>query len=175
MKSIITATVQNQSGVLNRVAGLLAKRQFNIESLSVGKTETEGISNITFVVEVEDDHKLEQLTKQLDKQIHVLKVSDITDRSYVARELALVKVACNAQTRNEIDALIKPFRAVILDVSPDNVTVEVTGGSQKIEALIDLFRPYGIKEITRTGLTAFLRGNQPQVTDIQSYSLLNNV
>lgn len=172
MKRIVTATVQNQSGVLNRLTGLLARRQFNIDSISVGRTEIEGISKITFVVDVEDFQKLEQLTKQLNKQINVLKVSDITDKAYVARELALIKIVCNAQARNEIYALIKPFRASILDVSKDSLTIEVTGGSEKIEALIELLRPYGIKETTRTGVTAFLRGNQPQVTDIKSYSLL---
>lgn len=172
MKRIVTATVQNQSGVLNRLTGLLAKRQFNIESISVGRTELEGISKITFVVEVEDYQKLEQLTKQLNKQINVLKVSDITEKAYVARELALIKVVCPAQVRNEIYGLITPFRAVILDVGKESLTVEVTGGSDKIEALIELVRPYGIKEIARTGLTAFLRGNQPQVTDLKHYSLL---
>jgi acetolactate synthase I/III small subunit len=172
MKRIITAIVQNQSGVLNRITGLLAKRQFNIESISVGRSESEGNSKITFVVEVEDYQKLEQLTKQLNKQINVLKVSDITEKAYVARELALIKVVCPAQARNEINGLIKPFRAVILDVSKDSLTVEVTGGSDKLEALIELLRPYGIKEIARTGITAFLRGNQPQVMELKSYSLL---
>lgn len=94
MKRIITATVQNRSGVLNRITGLMQKRQFNIDSISVGKTEVEQVSRMTFVVEVEDMQKLEQLTKQLHKQIDVLKVADITDNAIVARELALVKVVC---------------------------------------------------------------------------------
>lgn len=92
MKRIITATVQNRCGVLNRVTGLLQKRQFNIESISVGRTETDQVSKMTFVVDVEDDQKLEQLTKQLNKQIDVLKVSDITDKAIVVRELALIKI-----------------------------------------------------------------------------------
>ena len=109
---IITATVQNRSGVLNRVTGLLQRRQFNIESISVGPTETEGISKMTLVVEVEDEQTLEQVTKQLNKQIDVLKVSDITDKAIVARELALIKVAGSAQLRSEINGIIEPFRAI---------------------------------------------------------------
>jgi acetolactate synthase-1/3 small subunit len=172
MKRIITATVQNRSGVLNRVTGLLQKRQFNIESISVGRTETDGISRMTFVVEVEDNQKLEQLMKQLNKQVDVLKVSDISDKAIVARELALIKVVSNGQVRNEIHGMIEPFRASVIDVSKDSLTVQVTGKTDKIEALIDLLRPYGIKELARTGLTAFLRGHQPQVTELTSYSLL---
>ncbi|KGP92254.1 acetolactate synthase [Pontibacillus chungwhensis BH030062] len=172
MKRIITATVQNRSGVLNRVTGLLHKRQFNIESISVGRTETEGISKMTFVVEVEDNQKLEQLTKQLNKQVDVLKVSDITDKAIVARELALIKVGSNIQNRNEIQTIIEPFRATVIDVSKESMTVQVTGKSEKVEALIDLLRPYGVKELARTGLTAFLRGQQPQVAEFTPQSLL---
>ncbi|GAA0501252.1 acetolactate synthase small subunit [Virgibacillus sp. MSP4-1] len=172
MRRIITATVQNRSGVLNRVTGLLHKRQFNIESISVGRTETEGISKMTFVVEVPDYQKLEQMIKQLHKQIDVLKVSDITDKAIVARELALIKVVSNSQIRSEIQGIIEPFRASIIDVSRDSLTVQVTGKTEKIEALIELLRPYGIKELARTGLTAFLRGHQPQVTEIPAYSIL---
>ncbi|QST01221.1 acetolactate synthase small subunit [Pontibacillus sp. ALD_SL1] len=172
MKRIITATVQNRSGVLNRVTGLLHKRQFNIESISVGRTETEGISKMTFVVEVEDNQKLEQLTKQLNKQVDVLKVSDITDKAIVARELALIKVGSNIQNRNEIQTIIEPFRATVIDVSKESMTVQVTGKSDKVEALIDLLRPYGVKELARTGLTAFLRGQQPQVAEFTPQSLL---
>ncbi|MDC3412717.1 acetolactate synthase small subunit [Aquibacillus sp. 3ASR75-11] len=172
MKRIIAATVQNRSGVLNRVTGLLQKRQFNIESISVGRTETEGVSRMTFVVEVADNQKLEQLMKQLNKQVDVLKVSDITDKAIVARELALIKVMSNGQVRNEIQGMIEPFRASVIDISKDSLTVQVTGKTDKIEALIDLLRPYGIKELARTGLTAFLRGHQPQVTELAPYSLL---
>lgn len=172
MKRIITAVVQNRSGVLNRVTGLMQKRQFNIESISVGRTETEGVSKMTFVVDVPDHQKLEQLTKQLNKQIDVLKVTDLSDKAIVARELALIKVVSNAQLRNEIQGIIEPFRAAIIDVSKDSLSVQVTGKPEKIEALIDLLRPYGIKDIARTGLTAFSRGHQPQVTEFTSYSLL---
>ena len=172
MKRVITATVQNRSGVLNRVTGLLQRRQFNIESISVGRTETEGISKMTLVVEVVDNQKLEQLTKQLNKQIDILKVSDITEKAIVARELALIKVVSSGQLRNELQGIIEPFRASIIDVSKDSLSVQVTGKPEKVEALIELLRPYGIKEIARTGMTAFLRGQQPQNTETSSYSLL---
>lgn len=168
MKRIIIATVQNRGGVLNRITGMLNKRQFNIESISVGTSETEGISKMTFVVEVSDSQKLEQLTKQLNKQIDVLKVSDITDKAMVARELALIKVGGSGQFRSEIQGIITPFRASVIDVSRDSLTIQVTGNPDKVEALITLLRPYGIKDLTRTGVTAFLRGQQPQVTEINS-------
>jgi acetolactate synthase-1/3 small subunit len=166
MKRIITLTVENRSGVLNRVTGLLLRRQFNIESISVGPTEAEGISKMTLVVEVEDEQKLEQVSKQLNKQIDVLKVSDITDKAVVARELALIRVTSSPQIRSEIIGIVEPFRASIVDVSKDSLAIEVTGRPDKIEAAIELLRPYGIKEISRTGLTAFLRGQQPQSSDL---------
>ncbi len=170
MRRIISATVQNRGGVLNRVTGMMHKRQFNIESISVGASETEGISKMTFVVEVGDHQKLEQLTKQLNKQIDVLKVSDITEKAIVARELALIKVKGSGQLRAEIQGVITPFRASIIDVSRDSLTIQVTGKPDKVEALISLLRPYGIKELSKTGVTAFLRGQQPQqVTEINSF------
>ncbi|MBO8178186.1 acetolactate synthase small subunit [Aeribacillus pallidus] len=172
MKRIITALVNNRSGVLNRVTGVMSKRQFNIESITVGLTETDGVSRMTFVVHVEDDRKLEQLIKQLNKLIDVLKVSDITDQSIVARELALIKVISNPQVRSEIGGIIEPFRASIIDVSRDSVTVQVTGDSEKIEALIELLKPYGIKELARTGLTAFPRGSQKPTTQVKQVSLI---
>lgn len=172
MRRIVTATVRNQSGVLNRITGVLSKRQFNIDSITVGRTENEGISKMTFVVYVDDDRQAEQLTKQLNKLIDVIKVSDITDQAIVARELVLIKVLSNAQTRSEIGGIVEPFRASIIDVSRESITIQVTGDTEKIEALIDLLKPYGIKEIARTGLTAFLRGSQKEVTNLSSYSLL---
>lgn len=172
MRRIITATVQNRSGVLNRVTGMMQRRQFNIESISVGETEIPGVSKMTFVVEVTDSQKAEQLTKQLNKQIDVIKVSDITDKAIVARELALIKVTSTPQMTTEIQGLITPFRATVIDISKDSMTIQVTGKPDKIEALISLLRPYGIKEIARTGLTAFLRGQQPQgqLTEINQFS-----
>lgn len=162
MKRIISATVQNRGGVLNRITSMLNKRQFNIESITVGPSEAEGVSKMTMVVEINDDQQLEQLTKQLNKQIDVLKVSDITDKAIVARELALIKVNGNAQARHELQGIIAPFRASIIDVSKDSLTIQVTGKTEKVDALIALLKPYGIKELARTGTTAFLRGQQPQ-------------
>lgn len=162
MKRIIIATVQDRGGVLNRITGMLHKRQFNIESISVGASETEGISKMTFVVEINDKQKLEQLTKQLNKQIDVLKVMDVTDKALVSRELALIKVVGTNQTRAEIQSIITPFRAAVIDVSKDSLIIQVTGKPDKVDALIALLRPYGIKELTKTGLTAFLRGQQPE-------------
>jgi acetolactate synthase I/III small subunit len=168
MKRIITATVRNRSGVLNRVTSLLQRRQFNIESISVGRTETEGMSKMTFVVDVEDYQKLEQVTKQLNKQIDVIKVSDISEKAIVARELALIKIVSNSQLRAEIQGIIDPFRATIIDVSKDSVSIQVTGKPEKIEALIELLKPYGIKELARTGVTALVRGQQPVSVDSSS-------
>jgi acetolactate synthase-1/3 small subunit len=153
-------TVNNRPGVLNRITGLFTKRHYNIESITVGHTEMEGISRMTFVVNVDDERIAEQITKQLNKQIDVLKVVDITDQAIIARELALIKVAVTSATRGEIYTLIEPFRASIVDVSRESVVVQVTGESEKIEALIDLLKPYGIKEVARTGTTAFPRGSQ---------------
>jgi len=172
MKRIISLIVQDRSGVLNRVTGLLLRRQFNIDSISVGQTETPGLSKMTLVVEVESEQQIEQVTKQLNKQIDVLKVSDITDNAIVARELALIKVSSTSQLRSEINGIIDPFRASIIDVSKDSLVVEVVGKPEKIDAIITLLRPYGIKELARTGLTALMRGQQPQVTDLPTYSMV---
>ncbi|MBB3907155.1 acetolactate synthase small subunit [Anoxybacillus rupiensis] len=160
MRRIITMTVHNRPGVLNRITGLFTKRHYNIESITVGHTETEGISRMTFVVNVEDERTAEQITKQLNKQIDVLKVHDITDQAIVARELALIKVAVNPAARQEIYTLIEPFRAAIVDVGKESLVIQVTGEPEKVEALIDLLKSYGIKEVARTGTTAFTRGSQ---------------
>jgi acetolactate synthase I/III small subunit len=171
MKRIITATVQNRSGVLNRITSMLTKRQFNIESITVGESEKEGFSKMTFVIDVADYQRVEQLTKQLNKQIDVIKVNDITDKAHVVRELALIKVAGTRQLHAEIQSVIVPFRASIIDVSKDSLVIEVTGKPEKIDALIELLKSYGIKELTRTGITAFLRGQQPQPSDINIISI----
>ncbi|MBO8155873.1 MAG: acetolactate synthase small subunit [Bacillaceae bacterium] len=160
MRRIITSFVNNRSGVLSRITGLFSRRGYNIESITVGHTETPEVSRMTFVVEVEDEGKAEQLIKQLNKQIDVIKVQDITDMPMVARELALIKVMSSPQNRSEITGLIEPFRASIIDVSKDSIVVQVTGKTDKVEALIELLRPYGIKEIARTGTTAFTRGTK---------------
>lgn len=136
------------------------KRQFNIESITVGHTEQSDTSKMTFVVHVEDENKLEQLVKQLSKQIDVLKVNDITDKAIVLRELALVKVISPANLRLEMNAIVEPFRPQIIDTSKNVVTYQVVGHPEKIDAFIELIRPYGIKELTRTGVTATVRESQ---------------
>lgn len=171
MKRIITATVQDRSGILNRITGMLLRRQFNIESISVGQSEVPGISKMTLVVEVSDLQNLEQLTKQLNKQIDVIKVNDITDKATVARELALIKVSSSPQLISEIQGIISPFRASVIDISKDSIAIQVTGNPDKVEALITLLRPYGIKELAKTGVTAFLRGHQPDNTEVGSFSI----
>lgn len=174
MKSkIVVALVNDRPGVLNRITGLFTRRDYNIESITVGHTETPNVSRMTFVIQVEDDAKAEQLTKQLNKQIDVIKVQDISDQPIVARELALIKVISTPQTRSEISGLIDPFRASVVDISKDAMVVQVTGDSSKVEALIDLLRPYGIKEIARTGTTAFARGTTRTANEYKPISLIN--
>lgn len=160
MKRVLTVTVINQSGVLNRVTGLLMKRQFNIESITVGHTEQRNFSKMTFIVHVEDENKIEQLIKQLSKQIDVLKVNDITEKAIVLRELALIKVVSPPNLRLEMNAIVEPFRPQVVDTSKNVVTYEVVGHPEKIDAFIELLRPYGIKELTRTGATAAIREAQ---------------
>ena len=160
MKRVLTVTDINQSGVLNRITGLLMKRQFNIESITVGHTEQPNFSKMTFIVHVEDENKIEQLIKQLSKQIDVLKVNDITDKSVVLRELALIKVVSPPNLRLEMNAIVEPFRPQVVDTSKNVVTYEVVGHPEKIDAFIELIRPYGIKELIRTGATAAIREAQ---------------
>ncbi|WP_053364268.1 acetolactate synthase small subunit [Bacillus sp. FJAT-27251] len=171
MKRIVTLTVLNRPGVLNRITNLFSKRNYNIESISVGHTEQEGISRITCVVNVENDGIIEQITKQLNKQVDVLKVADISDQAIVARELALIKVQSPPQTRNEIYSLIEPFRASVIDVGKDSLIIQITGESEKIEAFIELIKPYGIKELARTGTTAFPRSSQ-RPNSAKNYSIV---
>lgn len=166
MKRVITVTVINQSGVLNRVTGLLMKRQFNIESITVGHTEQPGISKMTFLVNVEDERKIEQLVKQLSKQIDVIKVNDITDKSIVMRELALIKVVAPPNMRSEINSIVEPFRGSVIDMGKNVVTYQIVGNPEKIDAFIELISPYGIKELTRTGVTAFVRDAQIKPTQL---------
>ena len=160
MKGIITLTVNNRPGVLNRITNLFTKRNYNIESMTVGPSEQEGISRMTVVVHVKNEHVIEQMTKQLNKQIDILKVNDISNQSIVSRELALIKVMATSQNRAEINSLIEPFRAAVIDISKDSLTIQITGESEKIGAFIELMKPYGIKELARTGTTAFPRGTQ---------------
>lgn len=171
MQRVITLTVQNSSGVLNRITGMLSKRGFNIESITVGASELKGISKMTVVVDIANDKNSEQLTKQLHKQIDVLKVDDITDSKIVSRELALIKVGANNTSRSEIQSIIEPFRARVLDVSRNSLIIEVTGKPDKVDALIELLTPYGVKDLSRTGVTAFRRGQQKNIQDLKTLSV----
>lgn len=172
MKRIITLTVNNRPGVLNRITNLFSKRNYNIESITVGHSEIEGVSRITCVVNVDNDNVIEQITKQLNKQIDVLKVTDISAQSMVARELALIKVLSTPNTRSEINSLIEPFRATVVDIGKDSLVIQITGESEKIEAFIELIKPYGIKELARTGTTAFLRGTQRSNNQAKNISIV---
>jgi len=156
-KHTLVALVEDKPGVLNRVASLFRRRAFNIQSLAVGHSEQPGLSRMTVVVSG-DSAVVEQVRKQLDKLINVIRVSDITEEDIVARELALIKVNATASTRSEIMQIVDIFRANIVDVSSDSVTVEVTGDEDKVESLLELLRSFGIKEVTKTGRVALTRG-----------------
>ncbi len=157
MKHTLAVLVENNPGVLARVAGLFSRRGFNIDSLAVGRTDNPSVSRMTIVVEG-DDRYLEQVSKQLHKLVDVIKISDITRDAYVDRELVLIKVSADAAKRAEIMQLVDIFRARIVDVGPKTLTIEVTGNDGKITAFEDSLRPFGIKELVRTGKIAVLRG-----------------
>jgi len=157
MKHTLAVLVENKSGVLSRVAALFSRRGYNIDSLAVGVTEDPEVSRITLVVHG-DDHVLEQVTKQLNKLVDVIKVSDIGGDDAVERELALIKVTADKDNRAEIIQIADIFRARIIDVSPKSMTVEVTGDEGKVDAIAKLLRQFGIKEMVRTGKIAMVRG-----------------
>lgn len=156
-KHTLIALVEDKPGVLNRVASLFRRRGFNIESIAVGHTELARISRMTIVADGTAS-SVEQVRKQLDKLIDVVKVTDITEDSLVARELALIKVKATPATRSEIIQIVDIFRANIVDVSADSVVVEVSGDEDKVESLLRLLKGFGIKEIARTGRIAMTRG-----------------
>jgi len=158
MRHTIAVLVENKPGVLARVASLFRRRGFNIESLTVGTTEREDLSRMTIVVEG-DEKVVEQVTKQLNKLIETIKVSEISEGS-VERELCLLKVHAPPEKRGEIVELTNIFRARIVDVSRDSFIIEVTGDEDKVSAFIDLMRQYGIKELARTGKVAMVRGSK---------------
>jgi len=157
MRHTLVTLVEDKPGVLTRVAGLFRRRNFNIESLTVGHSETPEISRMTIVVNC-DDAVLEQVIKQLYKLINVTKITDVTSEQTVIRELALIKVQANASTRAEIIQFAEVFEAKIVDLTRESVTVEITGTEDKVDALYRLLRPFGIKEMVRTGRVAMLRG-----------------
>ncbi|EDX84032.1 acetolactate synthase, small subunit [Synechococcus sp. PCC 7335] len=156
MKHTLSVLVEDESGVLTRIAGLFARRGFNIESLAVGPAEEAGISRITMVVPG-DDLVIEQLAKQLYKLINVLKVQDITETPSVERELMLIKVNANSENRAEVVGLAQIFRARVVDVSKESVTLEVVGDPGKLVAIEQMLKPFGVQEIARTGKIALIR------------------
>lgn len=159
MKHTVAVKVANEAGVLARIASLFSRRGFNIESLSVGQTERKDVSRITLVV-CGNKKDLEQLEKQLNKQVIVYKVSNITNDPAVNRSMALIKVKANYSTRSEIIQIVDVFRGEIVDVANDSVMVEVTGDEGKINAMEELLDPYGIIELVRTGKIAMTRGKK---------------
>ena len=156
-KHTITALVLDKPGVLNRVSSMFRRRGFNIASLAVGHSEEPSLSRMTFVVEG-DDRVVEQVTKHLNKLIDVIKVSDISNDNIVSRELALIRVHANPQTRSEIMQVVGIFRANIVDVATGSIIVEVSGDEEKVDSLHDLLKPFGVTEIMRTGTIALNRG-----------------
>jgi acetolactate synthase-1/3 small subunit len=158
MRHTLIAWMEDKPGVLNRVASLFRRRNFNIESLAVGHTEAPGISRMTVVVNG-DDRIVQQVERQLFKLINVTAVQNVTNTASVVRELALIKVRAVADTRSEIMQLVNIYRAKIVDVCTDAVIVEITGPEAKIDSFIDLVQQFGIQEIVRTGRVAMIRGN----------------
>jgi acetolactate synthase-1/3 small subunit len=156
-KHIIVALVEDRPGVLNHMASLFRRRGFNIESIAVGHSESPHLSRMTLVVNGANT-MVEQVRKQLDKLIDVVKVSDITGEKTIIRELALIKIKATSVTRSEILQIVDIFRANIVDVAADSVTIEVTGDDAKIDSLLDLLRGFGLRELARTGRIALTRG-----------------
>ena len=156
MRHVLSATVQNVPGVLAHVAGMLASRGYNIDSLAVGETEEPQLSRMTFVV-VGDDSVLEQVRKQLEKIVTVVRVEDVSGRDHVERDLMLIKVKAPPGKRSEVRELTEVFRGRIVDISADEVTIEISGQERKVKAFIELMRPFGITELVRTGRIAIVR------------------
>ena len=157
MRHVLSALVQNQPGVLAHISGMMASRGFNIDSLAVGETEDPNLSRMTFVVKG-DDGVLDQVRKQLDKVVTVVRVHDISAEDFVERDLMLIKVKAPPAKRMEISLLVEMFRARVVDISEDTLIIENSGREDKVEAFIDLMRPYGIIELARTGRIALVRG-----------------
>ena len=165
MRHVLSALVQNQPGVLATVSGMLASRGFNIDSLAVGETEHHNLSRMVFVVNG-DDTVVDQVRKQLDKLVPVVRVDDVSAEDFVERDLMLIKVRCPSGKRPEIFQLAESFRGRVVDIQHANVMIEVSGTEGKVEAFIELMRPYGILELARTGRIALVRGDaKPQVAE----------
>ena len=162
MRHTLVALVEDKPGVLTRMAGLFRRRGFNIESIAVGHSELPNLSRMTIVVNGTASI-LEQVRKQLSKVVNVVKIFDVTDDNITVRELALIKVKATSSTRSEIIEIVDIFRASIVDVAGDSVTIEITGDEDKIDSLLNLLRSFGIKEVARTGSIAMLRGSTGQL------------
>jgi len=159
MSHVLSLLVEDKPGLLTRVAGLFARRGFNIESLAVGASEIEGLSRITVVVDVEE-LPLEQVTKQLNKLVNVIKIVELDPATSVAREHMLIKVRVDNATRSQVLEAVTLFRARVVDVATDALVIEVTGDTSKIQAFLRILEPYGIKEIAQSGLLAIGRGSK---------------
>ncbi len=159
MKRVLAILVEDRPGVLTRVSGLFSRRGYNIQNIAVGRTIEPGISRMTVTVDA-DRVTVEQIVKQLNKLVNVLKVSDLTEESSVGRELMLIKVKAEPEKRGDIQQLVATFRAKIIDVSPDSMIVEVTGDENKLQAFMLMMQEFGIKEIAATGNVALLRGGR---------------
>lgn len=157
MKHTLAIQVENRPGVLTRIAGLFSRRGYNIESLAVGPTENPDVARMTVVVEA-DDEAIEQVTKQLNKLVDVLKLNDITREPFVDRELILIKVNAEPANRGEIMQIVDIFRAHIVDISRNTLIIEATGDQGKIDAIEEALKPFGIREVVRTGRIAMVRG-----------------
>ncbi len=158
-KHTISILVNDQPGVMQRVSGLFGRRGFNIESITVGSSEETGLSRMVIVTSG-DDRTMEQVQKQLYKLIDVIKVVDVSANPMVARELGLIKVNAEPSARPEILGVVETFRAAIVDIGPSTLMVQVVGDTEKIDAMVELLKPYGIRELSRTGVTAMARGNR---------------
>jgi acetolactate synthase I/III small subunit len=158
MRRMIIAKLHNVTGIMNRFTAVLNCRQVNIISITAGVTESQDLTHTTFVIEVDYLNEVEQIIKQLNRLIDVIEVADITDLPHVAREVVLIKVSAPPTIRAEIFTMIEPFRVNVVDVNLENVTIQLTGDSAKIEALIDVVSPYGILNMARTGSAGFERG-----------------
>lgn len=162
MRHVLSALVQNQPGVLAHISGMMASRGFNIDSLAVGATEDPNLSRMTFVVKG-DDAVMEQVRKQLDKVVTVVKVHDISTQDYVERDLMLISVGAPPARRSEISLLVEMFRGRVVDIGQETMMIEISGREDKIDAFIDLMRPYGILELARTGRIALVRRKSREV------------
>ncbi|AET59846.1 acetolactate synthase, small subunit [Paenibacillus terrae HPL-003] len=158
IKNTIAVLVNDHPGVLQRVSGLFGRRGFNIESITVGQSEEVGLSRMV-IVTIGDENNLEQIEKQLYKLVDVIKVIDLSSKPMVSRELAMIKVKAEPPQRPEIMGVVETFRAAVVDVGTTSLIVQVIGDTEKIDAMIELLKPYGIRELTRTGVTAMIRGN----------------